>query len=337
MAQPVTVYRWDDPGAPQRSPSNAQQILNILKKCLVEGYGTKDPLGWTLEYEDPTDGVAVFRNSPVNGSGGVFRFTTQSGLTGPYIRTQSAQAATGTSFADLFNPGYLNTIGTDPSFTRWILVGNKKSFYFILHHASQNFNSSIPEVCFFCGDIDSLTPEDASKFICTGFNSNSTTSAPTIGTMNSGVVGPLSFYSDTTNNLNATFSGDASRSRILFPTSVDGSALSSAYSIYVPGLPGTGTPNSIVSNTSWPAGSIIEYLYIKREVSLTAETMFATDRPLIRGRMPGIMTPKLRGFHAETWPVIKEIDGVNYLGVSIISSSSTHGGIIFWINLEDWG
>lgn len=47
MAQ-LSVYRWDDPGAPQMS-STKGAALNILKKCLIDGYGDKTPAGWLLE------------------------------------------------------------------------------------------------------------------------------------------------------------------------------------------------------------------------------------------------------------------------------------------------
>ena len=50
MAAP-TVYKWDDPGAPVLDSSNnstrAQQVLDLIKACLVDGYGAKAGAGWT--------------------------------------------------------------------------------------------------------------------------------------------------------------------------------------------------------------------------------------------------------------------------------------------------
>ena len=48
MASPVTIYRWDDVGAPQIVDGKPSEYMNMLKKCLVEGYGSKASLGWTV-------------------------------------------------------------------------------------------------------------------------------------------------------------------------------------------------------------------------------------------------------------------------------------------------
>lgn len=48
MAQAVTVYRWDDPGAPQLTQTHGSAV-DVLKKCLIDGYGTKSAAGWVLE------------------------------------------------------------------------------------------------------------------------------------------------------------------------------------------------------------------------------------------------------------------------------------------------
>jgi hypothetical protein len=55
MATP-TVYTWMDTGAPLAT-SNAdymghKALLDILKACLVDGYGDKPAAGWTLEHWD---------------------------------------------------------------------------------------------------------------------------------------------------------------------------------------------------------------------------------------------------------------------------------------------
>ncbi len=48
MTSPVTVYRWDDPGAPQLTQTHGSAV-DVFKKCLIDGYGTKQPAGWVLE------------------------------------------------------------------------------------------------------------------------------------------------------------------------------------------------------------------------------------------------------------------------------------------------
>ena len=48
---PVTVYRSTDEGAPQLSDAPGS-LKTVLKACLTNGYGTKQPLGWEMQYED---------------------------------------------------------------------------------------------------------------------------------------------------------------------------------------------------------------------------------------------------------------------------------------------
>ena len=79
MARTPTVYRWDDPGAPDLSalhPTNNERDLmyfhTVLKACLVTGYGAKAAAGWTMPHEETTpDGKGnrfVLTNAANSGS-----------------------------------------------------------------------------------------------------------------------------------------------------------------------------------------------------------------------------------------------------------------------------
>lgn len=336
MTRPVRVIRWDNIGAPQRSPADAASIVEILKKCLVEGFGDTEPLGWTLEYEDAPNAVAVFRNSPVNGSGGYARIRPYNVPTNAYIITQSAMSATGTSSADLFNPGYINSIPTEAILTRWVLIGDDVSFYFMLHHASQDFGLAAPGLCMFFGDITTAVPTDVSKFICTGVNNGSTSSV--LGVNGSPIFfGPLSYSGQRNSVLNSSLSGDNQRGRIGFPASVSGISGYVNYSLYIAGETTESQPNGTITNTTFPAGATLQPVAVKREDALTAATMFDADIPYIRGYMPGLMSPIFRTHYSAVWPVVQEIGGKNYFGIPIASSSANYGGIRVWINTEDWG
>lgn len=335
MTRPVTVYRWDDAGAPQRSPANAEAIVNILKKCLVEGYGAKAPLGWTLEYEDAPNAVAVFRNSPVNGSGGYFRIRPYNIPTNAYIYTQSAMAATGANPEDLFNPGYLNSIPTDASLTRWVLVGDDVSFYLILHNTTINYNTTVPEIAMFFGDFVSIVPTDNARFICLGANNNSTSSALTVN-HTSNNLGAISASSGRQESLNSKFSGDSTRHRIALPTSVDGTLAYKNYLVYAP----VDTPDSVISNatiTDIPAGGILTNLFLKLDDNVTQARMIDTDAPFIRGYIPGIVTLGWKTHYSAIWPAFKNINGKEHLGIAVNSQSSSYGGVQLWLNTEDWG
>ncbi|GAB2933675.1 hypothetical protein [Rheinheimera gaetbuli] len=334
MARPVRVMRWDDPGAPQRSPANAASIVDILKKCLVDGYGDTDPLGWTLEYADAPGAIAVFRNSPVSGSGGYFRISPYNIPTNAYIRTQSAMAATGPNQEDLFAPGYLNSVPTESALTRWILIGDDRSFYFLLHHATVDFVSANMSVCLFFGDYDAVIPTDVSKFICTGANVNSTTSTAAVNftALN---TGPISAVAGRANIIWQTFGGDTTRARIGVPASVSGTMGIANYILYAPGeIAESSLLNA--SNTSYPVGGLVQRVSLKLDAAITNARLVDPDYPFLRGHLPGLITLGLKTHYNATWPVLMEIDDISYLGVALNSNASVYGGIMLWINTENW-
>ena len=45
----VTVYRFDDAGAPTLSAA-AGALISVLDACLVNGYGAKPAAGWTKAF-----------------------------------------------------------------------------------------------------------------------------------------------------------------------------------------------------------------------------------------------------------------------------------------------
>lgn len=73
----VTIYRSTDVGAPTL-PANSNYVkasyfMDIIKQCLVTGYGSKPGAGWTLRYEDTT---ANKRRLAVSNGNGVMEFIT---------------------------------------------------------------------------------------------------------------------------------------------------------------------------------------------------------------------------------------------------------------------
>jgi hypothetical protein len=73
----ATLYRYNDAGAPAK-PANANYngakwFMDIIKACLVTGYGSKTAAGWTIVYEDTT--VNAPRLAITNGNG-VIEFVT---------------------------------------------------------------------------------------------------------------------------------------------------------------------------------------------------------------------------------------------------------------------
>ena len=62
------IYRSGDDNAPVLIGQKTTMI-SILKACLVDVYGDKDPAGWTMPFINVEQTNAVFRNNPTNGTG----------------------------------------------------------------------------------------------------------------------------------------------------------------------------------------------------------------------------------------------------------------------------
>lgn len=83
----ATMYRSTDPGTPawpaNGSFAGAKFLMDVLKACLVTGYGSKSPAGWSLVYEDTT--ANKHRLALSNGNGVVEFVTWAQGAVGVYI------------------------------------------------------------------------------------------------------------------------------------------------------------------------------------------------------------------------------------------------------------
>ncbi|BCL59975.1 hypothetical protein DGMP_06680 [Desulfomarina profundi] len=62
------IYRWDDTDAPIGNGARGS-LINILKACLVDGYGSKQAAGWTMPFVNAAGSQAAFRNNPTSGTG----------------------------------------------------------------------------------------------------------------------------------------------------------------------------------------------------------------------------------------------------------------------------
>lgn len=65
---PVTLYSSSDAGAPALRGNSPGDLINLLEKCLVSGYGSKAGAGWTMPYSGGN--VAAFRQGA--GSNGMY-------------------------------------------------------------------------------------------------------------------------------------------------------------------------------------------------------------------------------------------------------------------------
>jgi hypothetical protein len=340
MPQAVTVYRWDDPGAPQIGSIDLWPgILNILKKCLVEGYGTKSAAGWTVEYEDVPTNKCVFRNDPVDGSGGYVQFER---VTNQATWLKCATQMTGID--EYVNPSYMYSfnleINSTSSFDNclWLLLATKYGFY--LYFAQNNTGGSSygttggAHAAFYIGDYISAIKNHPGTFIIV---------APTLS----------SFTSASTATSNAQSSIRTLGSQVRLTSSVI-EALSSTYlpqSAIITRFDADGTPADNILNLcamgntnhsriiGAPNGPISF-----NEVLITLASSSAStnpNKPNVFGRLPGCYALPAPFYYTENFPKFIEFDNSDYLLVQnntgTTSNSSNHGGGKLLINCTSWG
>jgi hypothetical protein len=73
-----TVYSWDDPAAPVwLADAYGAGLYEVLKGCLVNGYGTKNGAGWSVVYDDyAASGNCSLINGPQSGVLGLYHAKT---------------------------------------------------------------------------------------------------------------------------------------------------------------------------------------------------------------------------------------------------------------------
>jgi len=171
MAAP-TVYRWDDPEAPVLA-GQFGSVTNLLRKVLVDGYGEKASLGWTLEFVDAQEEKMVFRNNPVAGTGFFLRVDHSSTNELPASVQYAAELRGYESMADIDNGNgsfplnsyrcfrASNANSTSPR--PWVVIGDDRCFYCMVFWScttgDPTDNTWRVSASFF-GDIISLVPGD---------------------------------------------------------------------------------------------------------------------------------------------------------------------------------
>lgn len=149
---PVKVYRWDDAGAPALDKT-AGCMMTIFKACLITGYGTKEPAGWTMPFEDTTAGIKVLR--PEVGPHTDF-YLRLSADTGTEIAAQVYLNMTDANTGDLklqcatpFKYAKKNSTG------KWLLIACPRGFWFFCEQAYTATDIGKKGAYFFSGDTTS--------------------------------------------------------------------------------------------------------------------------------------------------------------------------------------
>jgi hypothetical protein len=310
MGLPVTLFRWDDEGAPQitTGTTKLQQVLDVVKKCLVDGYGAKGGLGWTVAFEDVPNFKIAFRNSTTVGSGGYFQFNSSNNAASGDMRFRGGMDMTG--FDVFTNPTPAYGLGIHTSNVKWYVVGTSRSFYLQLLPDNSNncvlISQYVYGPMFFVGDIESIFPNDIGDFIITRGNN----AASDVSTYNGTVT--LSYIPNQT---------------CITMYNVDGVG-TATYGL-VSGVSLTVTSSARASDANWVDENKTTTL-TPTFIKSTVDFMDLELTPFIRGVMPGLYQASMAGYKSTPHIVVKNINGVDHLLVP----SFTAG--LMWIKLGTW-
>lgn len=342
MTYPVTVFRWDDPGAPSLGTATgviANDIKALLTACLVTGYGSKAPLGWTKEFDD-ANGVVYKNNVAGGGSGGMVRFWPTNGNwsaavtsnAANYMRWQpAAQYTSSNAGSNVGQLGMFYHCETTATAKAWVLIGTAIGFYLFFHRydASQtnsndeykivNTTRYVPSM--YIGDIIPTLVGDAGRF----------TTVWSIRALNDTTAVS---YSDTLDSIGQLLTASPTRTHAwLYDTdgdiNVESCTLCYPFHMYS-GL-----------NTAVPAGNFdplfLAPAFLQRGAiySSTAGVINQTGKqPTIRGIMPGLFASVLGDGGTSTyWPYTRTINGQQHY---LIGTTQGNYQSNKWINMVEW-
>lgn len=152
---PVTVYRWDDANAPvlDKTPNC---VASIFKACLVTGYGSKQPAGWSMPYEDMTNNIKVFRPSASANKDYYLHVSADTGKQANVkMMADMTDINTGTLLLQCDTPYMYNTgDGGGAATGKWVLIASKRGLWFFteVNGVSRQTIPNKQGLYFYCGD-----------------------------------------------------------------------------------------------------------------------------------------------------------------------------------------
>lgn len=318
MAQTPTVYRWDDPGAPQVVNGNYSELINIIEKCLVTGYGSKLPLGWIKGLDDPL--ICSYKN---HGTGHSVVFSSNFGVndnTG--VRVQSAH--------NIIDADNLEKAGWKQAFkvfeggnTSWVIVGTDKAFYFFsCYSGGYSMPNTYHQTGFFVGDLSNAITGDSANFVAIcSFISENFSLATTTATSSYGTNIMFLNYAE-----QAEFDG----AKIY---DVDGGA---EFSLYVPHELAFRTKTPIPTKNTIPSNTLSKVYLFHKEYSSALDRdgtpiVESTISPAVRGSLPGLNSTLVGHPENMVWPATVNY-GDNYLLLKTVNKDANR----LILNIEAW-
>lgn len=169
------IYRSTDSGAPVLT-GQAGSLLNLLDKCLVDGYGSQAAAGWSRAYTGTNK--AAYRNSVAAGGTGMYLRVLDDGsgtggarealvrcyLTMSDVDTGTIETPTAAQVAASIVWRKSNTV--DSTARAWIMVADELTMYLCV--STGTINSNVGDSTYGAGDIASHVAGDAYRFFVAG-------------------------------------------------------------------------------------------------------------------------------------------------------------------------
>jgi hypothetical protein len=156
------VYRWDDASAPTLNGTRGS-LLNVLDAVLVNGYGSKASLGWSLAYT--ATNKRVYRSQ---GNAMFYRFDSASTTGAQYTNVSGFESMsdvdTGTGRFPASGTNLFVAVSStaDTTVRPWCIIGDEKGFYFFswCSNTTTPVNTKNNAIGWYIGDIVSIIPGD---------------------------------------------------------------------------------------------------------------------------------------------------------------------------------
>ena len=172
----AVMYMSEDAGAPSLTGQYGS-LIEVFTKVLVDGYGSSTSLGWTKEFEDIPNNVAVFRMP--SGSRTYIRVDDNSNAQGgrtAVITAYESMSDAHTGIHPCPDPVEVyryccKSATTDATQRGWRVIGDDKGFYFlsfVYGAADMSTATDQGKMCqtHYFGDYISLDPSDPATFCC---------------------------------------------------------------------------------------------------------------------------------------------------------------------------
>lgn len=166
------VYKSTDSNAPVLSGTKGS-LINLLTKCLVEGYGDKAPAGWTREYANVALTIAAFRNNSTTGNGVFLRVdeatpaALQVYLQGFEVMTDE-NTGTGNFYDTATSTLITKSTTADATPRAWVLIASDKTLYLFVFSEVSAFTGYPNGVVVAFGDFVKLSDEGFNSLIGNG-------------------------------------------------------------------------------------------------------------------------------------------------------------------------